>query len=464
MSTETKTQGWFSRLSESIKGVLVGLLLFAISFPLLYMNEGRAVRQAEALKDGASAVVTISPDSVDEMKDGFLVHLTGPAQPHKTLVDSEFELYAHDALRLERTVEMYQWQEQKQEKKRKKAGGSEETTITYTYGKVWSKELIDSRQFKDEGYDNPTQMPYSSRTMDADDATVGAFQLGSLVGQLNNWSAFPVEMGEPKGEEAAETTQEAPVMVDDEPEPDDLEPATSGRRDPFRNRDKARAVRAQREQQRQLRQQQQQEEWEQRQREQERELQLTRQRQEVDASMRRAKLARFIPHEGGYYLGDNPSSPQLGDARIGFRVVPAGTVSLLAQQRGEGFVPYVTTNGGKLYRIIAGEQTAPEMFHQLKLENEQLTWILRGVGFLFMFLGLLTIFRPLVVVADVVPFFGSLLGAGVGIFSFLIAAPLTLVTIAVGWVAVRPILAGALICGALALFYMAFKVSRRHRK
>ena len=54
--SETTTQGWLSRIMESIKGVLVGLLFFVLAFPLLWFNEGRAVRTARSLEEGAGSV------------------------------------------------------------------------------------------------------------------------------------------------------------------------------------------------------------------------------------------------------------------------------------------------------------------------------------------------------------------------------------------------------------------------
>ena len=38
--TEVTGQSWFSRLTGAITGVLIGIVLFLISFPLLWWNEG----------------------------------------------------------------------------------------------------------------------------------------------------------------------------------------------------------------------------------------------------------------------------------------------------------------------------------------------------------------------------------------------------------------------------------------
>lgn len=73
-----------------------------------------------------------------------------------------------------------------------------------------------------------------------------------------------------------------------------------------------------------------------------------------------------------------------------------------------------------------------------------LAWLLRLAGFLVMLIGLNMVFRPLSVTADVVPLFGRIVAAGTGIIAFLLAAMLSLITIAVAWLIYRPLLGIAL--------------------
>jgi hypothetical protein len=87
-----------------------------------------------------------------------------------------------------------------------------------------------------------------------------------------------------------------------------------------------------------------------------------------------------------------------------------------------------------------GTRSAEAMFKAAQEQNRLFTWILRGVGWFLMFLGLTMIFRPIAVLADVVPLFGTLLGAGIGIFAGLTSLVLSLVTIAVAWIFYRPLL------------------------
>ena len=53
--TETTRIGWGSRLMESIKGVIAGLILFLLSFLVLFWNEGRAVKTHKGLQEGANS-------------------------------------------------------------------------------------------------------------------------------------------------------------------------------------------------------------------------------------------------------------------------------------------------------------------------------------------------------------------------------------------------------------------------
>jgi hypothetical protein len=77
--------------------------------------------------------------------------------------------------------------------------------------------------------------------------------------------------------------------------------------------------------------------------------------------------------------------------------------------------------------------------------NSVLTWILRTVGFVFVSAGVFLVFRPIVVLGEAVPVVGTLLGAGLWLFSFGFGGALSLATIATAWVLYRPLFAAALI-------------------
>ena len=178
--TEVTTKSWGTRLGESIKGVLFGLVLIVGSCVFLFWNEGRAVQTQRSLTEGASLVVSVDPARVDPANDGKLVHLSGDLKPGAPLTDPDFTVSA-TALRLVRTVEMYQWKEETKTETRKNVGGSEETVTTYEYVRTWSDSRIDSSRFKrPEGHVNP-QMRYRGASYSSRDATLGAFRPGTNV-------------------------------------------------------------------------------------------------------------------------------------------------------------------------------------------------------------------------------------------------------------------------------------------
>ena len=74
------------------------------------------------------------------------------------------------------------------------------------------------------------------------------------------------------------------------------------------------------------------------------------------------------------------------------------------------------------------------------------------VLFLLMFIGLCLVFKPLSVVADVLPIFGDLVGLGTGVVSFGIAATCSLLTIAFAWIFYRPLVGVPLLVLGLGLF------------
>jgi len=93
------------------------------------------------------------------------------------------------------------------------------------------------------------------------------------------------------------------------------------------------------------------------------------------------------------------------------------------------------------------------MFAAAQRENRILTWILRLAGVFAMFLGFMLILRPLVVVADVVPFIGSILSAGAGIVSLVLTAIVAPLVIAVAWFWYRPLVSAVVLAIGLALAY-----------
>ena len=154
------------------------------------------------------------------------------------------------------------------------------------------------------------------------------------------------------------------------------------------------------------------------------------------------------------------AAPKLGDVRISFQVIKPATVSLVGVQTAGSFAPYQASAGDAILLVEEGTRTAAQMFKTAQDRNATLTWVLRGAFFFMMFLGLFLVFRPLSVLADVIPFLGTLLGAGIGLFAFLGAVILSFITIAIAWVVVRPLLGITLLVVAGAGLFWLIKVGK----
>ncbi len=190
--TETETEGFFGRLGDSFAGICIGLLLFIGAFPLLWWNEGRAVDTYNAIKEGRKIYVPVSASPIDSLNEGSLVYVTGLAEPTDNITDVDFGVEVSSKTSLSRTVEMYQWQENKTTKKKKNVGGSTTTVTEYTYSKVWSDRLIDSSAFKQSAkHQNPGNMPYSSSTFYPSAVILGDFTLPTdLIDYISTPSAI----------------------------------------------------------------------------------------------------------------------------------------------------------------------------------------------------------------------------------------------------------------------------------
>ena len=131
--------------------------------------------------------------------------------------------------------------------------------------------------------------------------------------------------------------------------------------------------------------------------------------------------------------------------------------SVIASQIGDTLEPFQPKDGPAIERVEPGTVSAEVMFKHAASENAMLTWGLRLGGFVLMALGLGLIVSPLSVFADVIPFLGDVVGAGVGFAAMLLAFVGSITVIAVAWFAVRPLLTVALAGVAAAALVMAWR-------
>jgi len=172
--TEVTNTSWFARLGQAVVGVLIGLIFVVVAIGVLFWNEGRAIRTAQGLAEGAGIVRSVPAERADPADDGRLIHVTGMLSTGGPIADPDFAVRVN-GVRLERHVEVYQWKEETHSETRTKFGGGEERTTTYKYVRTWSDKPIDSDRFKEpRGHTNPV-MIYQSRELVAPGTHLGAF-------------------------------------------------------------------------------------------------------------------------------------------------------------------------------------------------------------------------------------------------------------------------------------------------
>ena len=137
-----KRTGWLGNIMNSFVGVLFGIILFLVAFPVLWFNEGRTnmatVAQASVLVDGTR---------VNAQTEGQQVAVAGTLSSDERLGDPPY-LDAGTYIQLDRKVEMFAWVEHKSTDTRKDTGGSSTTTTTYTYEKQWTSSPEDSQSLR----------------------------------------------------------------------------------------------------------------------------------------------------------------------------------------------------------------------------------------------------------------------------------------------------------------------------
>ncbi len=369
--TVVSNRSWFNRIGGAFKGIIVGLVLIAASFALLFWNEGRAVERYKTLQEGGGIVRSVSSQTIDSGNEGRLVHISGRAETSDTLADTEMGVSVQ-AIALLREVEMYQWKESSRSETRKKLGGGEETVTTYSYNKEWSPRTLDSSSFKQpEGHGNPGQMTFQATTFRAGNVKLGAFKLPDfLVGKITGKT--PLNLG---SDVRPPVTQAGPA----------------------------------------------------------------------------------IKQTNGFYFGRDPNSPRVGDLRMTYQVVLPAEISLVVRQVGSSFAPYKAEAGGSIEMLEMGIHTAEDMFKQAQQSNTILTWGLRLGGFFLMAVGVNMLLAPLVVLADVVPAIGTLMGGGTKIIATLLSGVLSFVTIAIAWLVYRLIVGLALLGAAVFIAVILFR-------
>lgn len=461
--TVTTTESWGSRLGGAFKGILVGIVLVLGAIALLWWNEGRSVKRADSLQECQKITVSVPSSKLDPQYNGKPIHTTGKAIVNGELADPLFPKVKVKAISLSRNVEMYQWEEESHSKTEKNTGGSTTTTTTYTYKTAWHDSVIDSSAFKESGHNNPAQMAVGQDKWDAAEVTLGAFRLPVAQARTLPSKEFKPNVPEsaaqplagqaiaqPAAGQAAQGQAVAQPGVGQavNPQAAPQGQAAPGQPQPPANANPNAAAPT---------------------------PAVPANAAQVASTVANALLPPAVPegaivvngrvfrYVGGYWYSSvnsttpNPAAPQVGDLRIAHTYVPEQDASVIAVQQDGTFTAFTAKNGYTVFEIVGGIKPMDAMFASAMEANKMMTWLLRLLGLVVMFVGFKLIFAPLAVLADVLPFFGNLVGYGTSFIAFILAAGLSLLTIGVAWVFYRPLLGIALLVVGVGLIVYLFK-------
>ncbi|KAK7486518.1 hypothetical protein BaRGS_00022184 [Batillaria attramentaria] len=133
--TYRQNPGFCERVRNSLVAIVVGIVLLVVSCCLLFWNEGRAVQTAQSLDEGLRVLTPLTTTDVAfEMNNGHLVYMTGSLHTEKPVFDPVYKVSVK-AIKLRRTVEMYQWVEH-QDKREVNEGDVTREETTYSYSLI----------------------------------------------------------------------------------------------------------------------------------------------------------------------------------------------------------------------------------------------------------------------------------------------------------------------------------------
>ena len=151
------------------------------------------------------------------------------------------------------------------------------------------------------------------------------------------------------------------------------------------------------------------------------------------------------------YKGVNPDQPVLGDVRVTYSAIAAQTYSIAAQQNNSTLTIYQDAkNDYKIALIEPGVVSAQKLFADQASTEKMITWACRIGGFLLLLIGFNLIMGPLAMLVAFLPFLQGLVGAGTFFIALGLAIPITLITIAIAWIASRPLIGGGILLLAVA--------------
>ena len=420
--TVSSHNSYGSRVGNSFKAILWGIILVWISIWLLIWNEKNFVEQKAALDEWASIVQEAVIDQINSELDWSEIHVSWQtASDDETLRDDVFWVVTDD-LKLIRTVEMYQWYEDEDTECHDNYWWSEDCETTYTYDTKWSENAIDSNDFyQTSNHENPTIREYESNEWVKNPITLGAYTLtDTFIDKLVNYRTInlseqeivtPEKYKNSTVEQVTQTVETTETTVEDN-------------NNNYLYGDSE---------------------------------------ENNTANTTESTNERFHINGNQIYIWLDPTKPAVWDLRITFSSVKPWTVSVIWKQVNSELTSYTASNWRPIALLEEGSVTAADMFLHAQQANKNLTWLLRILWIFLMYCGFAAMFKFIETIAKVLPFLANIIWVWTGLIALWLTLVVWSVTIWIAWIAVRPVVWISCLVVAVAWIFLLVK-SKKNKK
>lgn len=388
---EDREVDWFTRISESIQGMGIGLLVVIFSFVILIWNEGQTI-----VNQVAQEAVPITSTSNSTKYIGKLVSTSGLITSNDVLGDNLF-VAPGNYIALARSVEMYAWVETRDKEAKTNLGGSQQQKITATYKKQWVPIEDLNKEWRSL-LGNDTSVVSSTKSSSFlqpqnhqnPSASINNAAYKVSTAKIGNYNLDMQSFQLPSSGSVKEAFNEVNTIAVELPTPT-----------PFQ------------------------------------------------ASQANTIKGTRFTNVSNYIYKSSSSNPNIGDLRFRYATLNANTnVTIIGKlESSNRIVPYIHKNNHRLYRIFSGTEAKARV-----KQEDRATWGFRFLGFIAMWAGLRFISEPINVFLDFVPFFGDLGRFVTGTSTLIIAVIWTIATIVIYQLTQNLILLGLTLVGIFAIF------------
>ena len=412
--TVSSHHSYGSRVGNSFKAILWGIILVIVSIRLLAWNEKNYVETKAALKEWAEIVQEANIDQINPDLEWQEIHISGETASNAEALKDNIFWIVTDNLKLKRTVEMYQWYEEEHEECHDNYWWSEDCETTYTYDKKWSDDHISSNSFyQTANHENPSTWDYESDERVKEPITLWAYTLANVfVNQLTdyktiNLSEQNINIPDKYQVIAGQTTQSNWTVEDNNNSYlyGDSETTTTTS----------------------------------------------------------ASNERFHINGDVIYIWLDPSKPAVWDLKITFSSINPSTVSVVWKQMGSDLTSYKVSNWRNINLLSQGNVSAEDMFIEAQKENKMMTWIIRIIWLILMYCGFASMFKFIETLAKVIPFLANIIWVWTGIIALWLTLIVWFLTIWIAWLAVRPVIWICCLVVAAAWIFLLVK-SKKDKK